>query len=44
VAGPIMGGALFAASIPLPYVVAAGLTLAALPIAPRLGRPESVSA
>jgi hypothetical protein len=40
---PIIGGALFAAAIPLPYIVAAGLTLIALPIAPRLGLPESVS-
>lgn len=36
VVGPIMGGALFAAGVPLPYVVAAGLTLAAVPIGPRL--------
>ncbi|MDX1448582.1 MAG: MFS transporter [Acidimicrobiia bacterium] len=39
VAGPALGGALFAAAIPLPYVVAAGLTLVALPIVPRTAAP-----
>lgn len=41
VVGPALGGALFAAAIPLPYIVAAGLTLIALPIVPRT---EPVSA
>ncbi|MEX1004561.1 MAG: MFS transporter [Acidimicrobiia bacterium] len=36
VVGPVIGGALFAAAIPLPYIVAAGLTLIALPISPRI--------
>ncbi|MFP5332672.1 MAG: MFS transporter [Acidimicrobiia bacterium] len=39
VAGPALGGALFAWAIPLPYVVAAGLTLAALPIVPTVRQP-----
>ena len=34
VVGPAAGGALFAIGLPVPYVVAAGLTLAALPIVP----------
>lgn len=42
VVGPVLGGALFAAAIPLPYIVAAGLTLIALPIVPRTtGEPVS---
>lgn len=43
VVGPAIGGALFAAAIPLPYVVAAGLTLIALPIVPRT-EAEPISA
>jgi MFS transporter, DHA1 family, tetracycline resistance protein len=34
VAGPLMGGALFAISTPAPYLVAAGMTLAALRLVP----------
>ncbi len=34
VVGPAVGGALFAVGLPVPYVVAAGLTLVALPIVP----------
>ncbi|MGF1665611.1 MAG: MFS transporter [Acidimicrobiia bacterium] len=34
VAGPLMGGALFAVSSPAPYLVAAGMTLVALPLVP----------
>lgn len=43
VVGPILGGALFAAAIPLPYLVAAGLTLIALPITPTV-KESTVSA
>jgi MFS family permease len=39
VAGPVLGGSLFALSTPLPYVVAAGLTLIALPIVPTAKEP-----
>lgn len=39
VAGPVLGGTLFALSIPLPYVAAAGLTLIALPIVPTVKEP-----
>jgi MFS family permease len=38
VVGPILGGALFAAATPLPYIVAAGLTLAVIPITPNTAR------
>jgi MFS transporter, DHA1 family, tetracycline resistance protein len=34
VAGPLMGGALFAVSTPAPYLVAAGMTLVVLPLVP----------
>lgn len=34
VAGPVLGGALFAVSTPVPYLVAAGLTLVVLPLVP----------
>ncbi len=34
VVGPAVGGALFAIGVPVPYIVAAGLTLVALPIVP----------
>jgi MFS transporter, DHA1 family, multidrug resistance protein len=37
--GPLLGGALFAVATPLPYAVAAGLTLVALPLVPRLVSP-----
>lgn len=40
VIGPVLGGVLFAAAIPLPYIVAAGLTLAALPITPHVTTSE----
>jgi MFS transporter, DHA1 family, tetracycline resistance protein len=43
VVGPIIGGVLFAAAIPLPYIVAAGLTLIALPITPRITAPAPSS-
>lgn len=43
VVGPAMGGALFAIGLPVPYVVAAGLTLAALPIVPSDTGKESVA-
>lgn len=36
VAGPLVGGALFASSIPLPYVLGAVLTAVVLPLVPRL--------
>ena len=39
VVGPVIGGALFAAAVPLPYIVAAGLTLIALPITPGITTP-----
>lgn len=39
VLGPVLGGALFAAAVPLPYVVAAGLTLLAIPLTPRVAAP-----
>ena len=44
VVGPAMGGALFAIELAVPYVVAAGLTLAALPIVPRRGSVEEMAA
>ncbi len=34
VAGPLMGGGLFAVSTPAPYLVAAGMTLVVLPLVP----------
>lgn len=37
VLGPLLGGALFAVGIPLPYLVAAALTLVALPLVPAAG-------
>jgi MFS family permease len=40
VVGPVLGGVLFATAIPLPYIVAAGLTLAALPITPQVTTSE----
>jgi multidrug resistance protein len=40
VVGPAVGGALFAIGIPVPYVVAAALTLTALPIVPSAVRSE----
>lgn len=40
VVGPVLGGVLFAVAIPLPYIVAAGLTLAALPITPQVTASE----
>lgn len=44
VVGPAMGGALFAIELAVPYVVAAGLTLAALPIVPGRGSVEEMAA
>ena len=41
VVGPAAGGALFAIGVPVPYVVAAGLTLVALPIVPTVAGVEA---
>jgi MFS transporter, DHA1 family, tetracycline resistance protein len=40
VAGPLLGGALFAVATPVPYLVAAGMTLAVLPIVPAPHHPD----
>lgn len=43
VAGPLIGGALFGLAASAPYLAAAGLTLVAMPLVPRLfGRHQSV--
>ncbi len=44
VCGPLLGGALFAVATPLPYAVAAALTLAAFGLVPRLGPAGSEGA
>jgi MFS family permease len=41
VVGPLLGGALFAVATPIPYVVSALLTLAALVLVPNLAGPTS---